>query len=77
MTKYFVDKQGAYLGGFDGAEPPDGAIEIKEPPQHGLDTWDGAKWVKHVPEAPKKLLDQIIADPDELKKLKTALALAQ
>lgn len=26
MTKYFVDSNGAYLGGFDGAEPPSGAI---------------------------------------------------
>jgi hypothetical protein len=28
MTKYFVDDKGAYLGGFVGAEPPPGAIEV-------------------------------------------------
>ena len=44
-TKYYVDNQGDYLGGFDGAEPPEGAIEVSALPQHGTDLWDGAKWV--------------------------------
>jgi hypothetical protein len=50
MTKYFVNKDGLYLGGFDGAEPPKGSIEVDTPPAHGLDTWDGVKWIPHTPE---------------------------
>ncbi len=49
MTKYFVDKDGLYLGGFDGAEPPKGSIEVNSPPAHGNDTWDGSKWIPHTP----------------------------
>ena len=45
MTKYFVDAQGNYLGGFDGATPPAGAVEVGSPPSNGNDKWDGAKWV--------------------------------
>ncbi len=48
MTQYFVDTNGNYLGGFDGAEPPQGAIEVPTAPNHGLDTWDGAQWVPYV-----------------------------
>jgi hypothetical protein len=28
VTKFFVDGNGFYLGGFDGAEPPSDAIEV-------------------------------------------------
>lgn len=38
--KYFFSKTGDYLGGFNEAalsQVPEGAIEIKEPPNHGLD----------------------------------------
>lgn len=45
MTKFYVDVQGRYLGGFDGAEPPDGAIEVAEPPKHGMDIWANGSWV--------------------------------
>ncbi|ACT50859.1 hypothetical protein [Methylovorus glucosotrophus] len=44
-TKYFVDTDGNYLGGFCGAEPPDGAIEISEPPAHGSDKFADGVWV--------------------------------
>lgn len=49
MTKFYVDAQGRYLGGFDGAEPPDGAIEVAEPPQHGTDLWVGNAWQAPAP----------------------------
>jgi hypothetical protein len=42
MTKFYVDVAGNYLGGFDGAEPPAGAIEVPSPPAHGLDVWNGS-----------------------------------
>jgi hypothetical protein len=45
MTKFFVDNSGNYLGGFEGADPPQGAIEVPTPPAHGLDTWNGNAWV--------------------------------
>lgn len=44
MTKFYVDAQGRYLGGFDGAEPPDGAIEVSSPPEHGTDIWTNGAW---------------------------------
>jgi hypothetical protein len=52
MTKFYVDAQGRYVGGFDGAEPPVGAIEVAEPPQRGTDIWANNIWtvVSIVPE---------------------------
>jgi hypothetical protein len=38
--KYFFSPEGDYLGGFDAGSlvlVPDGAIEVEEPPAHGLD----------------------------------------
>jgi hypothetical protein len=78
MTKYFVDDQGNYLGGFDGAAPPSGAIEVANPPCHGKDKWDGMNWIPHEPTAEPEapgLAEQIIANPTELAKLKSALGL--
>lgn len=72
-TKYFVDTAGNYIGGFAGAKPPPGAIEVPRAPAHGLDTWDGTQWVPHKASAPASLADRIIADPDQLVKLKRAL----
>jgi hypothetical protein len=45
MTKYFVDGAGHYIGGFDGAEPPAGAIEVPTAPASASDKWIGAQWV--------------------------------
>jgi len=50
MTEYFVDKDGLYLGGFDGAKPPKGSVKVDTPPDHGNDTWDGSKWIPHTPD---------------------------
>ena len=44
MTKFFVYPNGAYIGAFDGAEPPDGAVEVPTAPEDGRQTWDGEKW---------------------------------
>jgi hypothetical protein len=40
VTKYFVDVSGAYVGGFDGAEPPDGSIEVPMAPDDARQIWD-------------------------------------
>lgn len=44
MTKYFVDETGSYIGGFDGAEPPEGAIEVPGAPEDARQTWQGQAW---------------------------------
>lgn len=48
MTKFYIDNQGRYIGGYDGAEPPSGSIEVATAPGHASDTWDGAAWAKAV-----------------------------
>lgn len=45
MTKFFVDASGNYLGGFDGAEPPAGAVEVSAPPPHGWMVLTNGAWV--------------------------------
>jgi len=49
MTKYYVDLDGGYIGGFDGAKPPAGAIEVPEPPDDARQKWDGTKWLAAPP----------------------------
>lgn len=39
MTKYFVDVSGAYIGGFDGADPPLGSIEVPVAPEDARQIW--------------------------------------
>jgi len=54
---YFVDKDGQFLGQFlDGAEPPEGAIEVPLRPsvEH---QWQNGAWV-HVPPDPAEVLAQ-------------------
>lgn len=51
-TLYFVDKQGNYLGGFDGSLPPKGSIQVFEPPLDGRDIWDGKQWIPFVDKSP-------------------------
>lgn len=50
-TKYYVDLEGNYLGGFSGyksddgfvyATPPNESVEISEPPSHGWQKYDHA-----------------------------------
>lgn len=54
MTKYFVDADGAYIGGFDGKNvelPPDG-IEVETAPENAHDRWVNGAWVK-IPVVPE------------------------
>lgn len=39
-TKYYVDKSGVYIGGFEGCDPPKGAVEVPEAPDHAAQPWD-------------------------------------
>ncbi len=57
MTQFYVDAAGNYLGGFDGAEPPAGAVEIQEPPAHGLDKWVNGAWVLYVQPLSVRLIE--------------------
>lgn len=45
MTKYYVSQNGGYLGGFDGAIPPDGSIEVLNPPVDARMLWNGSAWI--------------------------------
>ena len=42
-TKYYVDVNGTYLGGWDGT-PPEGAIEVSPPPTHADQPWLFPGW---------------------------------
>lgn len=44
MTKFYVDQDGAYIGGFDGADPPAGAIEVPTAPAHAANVWTDGTW---------------------------------
>ncbi|MCA3247393.1 MAG: hypothetical protein ING29_13050 [Azospirillum sp.] len=57
MTKYFVDANGNYLGGFEGVDPPEGAIEIPEPPPHGWMVLTPSGWV--MPPEKQAILDAL------------------
>lgn len=43
-AKYYVTSSGDYIGGFDGAPPPVGAIEVPKPPTTAGDKWTGTAW---------------------------------
>lgn len=45
MMKYYRWPDGRFIGGFDGVEPPEGAIEVEILPDDGTQIWDGEKWV--------------------------------
>lgn len=45
MTKFYVDGSGAYIGGFDGAQPPAGSIEVPTAPAQASDIWADGSWL--------------------------------
>lgn len=55
MTKYYVDAEGSYIGGFDGAEPPAGAIEVPDAPGHAAQIWDGEMFLALPPIVPSQV----------------------
>lgn len=55
MTKFYADAEGRYLGGYDGAEPPAGAIEVPSAPDDARQAWDGQSWGAVPPEIPESV----------------------
>ncbi len=49
MTNHYRDSAGKYIGGFDGAEPPEGAIEVPIAPCDARDVWNGTAWTPAAP----------------------------
>lgn len=62
-TKYFVDANGVYLGGFQGETAislvPQDAIEVQSPPSHSGDTWNGGDWTQCLASKNAGILTQI------------------
>jgi hypothetical protein len=44
MNKYFIDLSGNYVGAFNGANPPDGSVEVGGPPGDARQKWNGSGW---------------------------------
>lgn len=44
MTKYYVDSNGKFLGGFDGSTPPGGSFEVSTLPPHGSFKYISGSW---------------------------------
>ncbi len=44
LTKYYIDGSGNYLGGFENAPPPAGAVEVPDAPENAADVWTGFAW---------------------------------
>lgn len=42
--RFFVDASGNYLGSFDGAAPPPGAVEVPSAPVDARQKWTGSAW---------------------------------
>jgi hypothetical protein len=63
MVKYYVDNLGNFVGGFDGNNPPNGAIEVLDAPVDARSKWVGGKWVLPEPtkeEINKKVVDELV-----------------
>lgn len=50
MTKFYIDSNNNYIGGFEGdtGKVPVGAIEVPFPPNDARFTWDGSAWIEPV-----------------------------
>lgn len=59
MTKIFVDENGVYLGGFDGADPPADAIEVPEAPEDARQIWRDGAW-SALPAARQLVLKSVV-----------------
>lgn len=70
MTKYFVNPAGGeYIGGFDGVEPPNGAVEVPTAPSDARQTWSGDKWGA----VPAEIPDRVTARQFKLQLLAVGL----
>jgi len=54
--KYYIGKDGKYIGSFEGVECEiEGATEVPFPPDHASQKWDGVKYLPYE----KSIQDQI------------------
>lgn len=44
VPRFYRDSAGNFLGTFEGASPPEGAIEVLEPPAHAAQRWAADAW---------------------------------
>jgi hypothetical protein len=64
-TKFFVDAKGNYIGGFCGAEPTEGALEVATPPNNALtQIYQNGAWVTK-PKSPEQLISEAKAQKAE------------
>ena len=49
MTQYYATAAGAYIGAYDGIEPPAGAVEVPTHPAGASQVWDGSTWIDPMP----------------------------
>jgi len=47
MERYYVDRNGVFLGIFVGAKPPPSSVEIKSLPPTKFHRWNGNRWIEH------------------------------
>ncbi|ESX49448.1 hypothetical protein NLY43_25680 [Mesorhizobium sp. C416B] len=61
MTKFFVDADGVYLGGFDGADVklPENGTEMPEAPEDARQVWGGKAW-SAVPSVRRMVLESVV-----------------
>lgn len=64
MTKYYCDAAGNYIGGFDKAAPPAGAVEVPFAPPSAAHVWKGGKFELPLTDVKKKTRANIIAARD-------------
>jgi hypothetical protein len=61
--KYYINKNGYILGSYD--QPPEGGIELSEPPKNGYDKYVNGKWIYYKPE-PSNYNQKFIKRNDKL-----------
>lgn len=59
MTKYFVDINGNYIGGFDGVDAPEGSIEVPYAPDSAFQIWNGTSF-DPLPAEKKTILKSVV-----------------
>lgn len=77
-TKFYVDANGCYLGGYGGVEPPEDAIEVPAAPARATDIWTGGAWVPApvapVPAIPMLNLNLVLIEDEHLQTVENIIA---
>ncbi|ESZ15596.1 hypothetical protein X735_01310 [Mesorhizobium sp. L2C085B000] len=79
MTKFFVDADGVYLGGFDGenVDLPQNGVQVLEAPADARQLWDGKAWSAPPAErrmVPKSVVQARIIEAGKMSQAYAALA---